>query len=103
MTTEKTQKSAVFFICEKCDYKSSKRSDYNRHILTPKHKNTTFIQLKTQQKPTTSQHFHANVGNPIHIRDHYIIIKRSAIFLEKKTQKSAHMNYQVIVQAINIF
>ena len=47
MTTEKTQKSAIFFVCEKCDYKSSKRSDYNRHILTPKHKNTTFIQLYT--------------------------------------------------------
>ena len=47
MTTEKTQKSAFFFTCENCDYKSSKRSDFNRHILTPKHKNTTFIQLYT--------------------------------------------------------
>ena len=47
MTTEKAQKSATFFVCENCDYKSSKKSDFNRHLLTPKHKNTTFLQLYT--------------------------------------------------------
>ena len=29
------------FICEKCNFKSSKKNDFNRHILTAKHKKIT--------------------------------------------------------------
>ena len=29
------------FYCEFCDYKSSKQSDYNKHLLTLKHKKRT--------------------------------------------------------------
>ena len=28
-----------FFICEKCDYKTSRESQWKRHLLTYKHKN----------------------------------------------------------------
>ena len=45
METENTSKSDPKFICESCDFKCSKRGDYNRHILTGKHKkmcNVTF-------------------------------------------------------------
>ena len=34
-----TQKNAEYFICEKCDFVCSKKSNYERHILTRKHKN----------------------------------------------------------------
>ena len=47
MTTEKAPKSAKLFVCENCAYKSCKKSDYNRHLATAKHKNTTFIQQNT--------------------------------------------------------
>ena len=33
-----TQKNATKFICESCDFKCSKQSDWNRHIMTAKHK-----------------------------------------------------------------
>lgn len=33
-----TQKNAPKFICESCDFKCSKQSDWNRHIMTSKHK-----------------------------------------------------------------
>ena len=36
--TEKPPKISAKFICEKCDYKCSKQSEYNKHILTNKHK-----------------------------------------------------------------
>ena len=36
--TEKSPKVAKFFYCEYCDYKCCKQSDYNKHILTSKHK-----------------------------------------------------------------
>jgi len=37
--TEKTSKNFHDFICEKCDFKCSKKGDYNRHLLTAKHLN----------------------------------------------------------------
>ena len=45
MVTKNTSKIDPKFICESCDFKCCKRGDYNRHILTDKHKkmcNVTF-------------------------------------------------------------
>ena len=42
-----TQKTAKIFICEKCDFACSKKSDYEKHLLTRKHKNDD----KKAQKP----------------------------------------------------
>ena len=39
--TKKSSKSRQIFICECCDYETSKASDYNKHILTRKHKKMT--------------------------------------------------------------
>jgi len=38
MTYQKNAKNAKLNVCEKCDYKSSKLSDFNRHLATQKHK-----------------------------------------------------------------
>jgi hypothetical protein len=35
--TEKAQKSAIKFICKSCDFECSKKNDWDRHILRPKH------------------------------------------------------------------
>jgi hypothetical protein len=37
-------KNANIFICEACDFKCSKQSNYNKHLLTAKHRNTTKLQ-----------------------------------------------------------
>jgi hypothetical protein len=42
-----TQKNADNFICENCDFKCVKQSDWNRHINTLKHKNTDIILTDT--------------------------------------------------------
>ena len=39
MTTEKVPFGSDFFICDYCNYKSLRKSQYDRHILTSKHKN----------------------------------------------------------------
>ena len=36
--TRKTPEISYKFVCEKCDYKSCKQSEYNKHMLTNKHK-----------------------------------------------------------------
>jgi len=38
MITNKTQKNAFKYECILCDYKSSNKTDYSRHLLTDKHK-----------------------------------------------------------------
>jgi hypothetical protein len=43
--TEKSPKISAKFFCENCNYKCSKQSEYNKHILTNKH--------KILQNPTT--------------------------------------------------
>jgi hypothetical protein len=39
MFTEKSPKIAKHFVCETCNYKCSKQSDWNKHISTRKHSN----------------------------------------------------------------
>ena len=38
---KKTPKNADKFLCEKCRFKCSKQSEFDRHALTAKHKNRT--------------------------------------------------------------
>lgn len=40
MTDKKSQKISQLFSCEKCNYTTSKRCDYNKHITTRKHLGT---------------------------------------------------------------
>jgi len=39
MLTKKHEKNTKNFVCEKCDYITSKQSEWNKHITTRKHKN----------------------------------------------------------------
>ena len=41
MTTKKLQKPTTRFFCEKCDFKCSRTQEWERHLLTGKHNNTT--------------------------------------------------------------
>jgi hypothetical protein len=40
-STEKTKKNDIEYCCQKCDYKSCKKTDYTRHLLTIKHSSNT--------------------------------------------------------------
>jgi hypothetical protein len=44
---------ADFFSCEKCDFKSRKESDFNRHLLTLKHKKFTKVYQSIQTNAET--------------------------------------------------
>jgi hypothetical protein len=45
-------KIANIFVCEKCNYKCSKKSDFDKHKMTAKHKNRT---LRTEKSHNDSQ------------------------------------------------
>jgi hypothetical protein len=43
----------IIFLCEKCRFKCSNKKDYNRHLLTAKHKRRTNTNEITLYSPTT--------------------------------------------------
>ena len=48
-----TPKNANIFVCEYCDFKCCKSSDWNRHILTRKHHNATkMLHILRQKTPS---------------------------------------------------
>ena len=55
MATEKCQKGAIIFTCEKCNFKCSKRYNYNKHILTAKHNNQHNQQEKSKKEQKRSK------------------------------------------------
>jgi len=50
MMTMMTQKNAEKFICEKCDFVCSKKSNFEKHMLTRKHKNDDKKEQKNAEK-----------------------------------------------------
>ena len=40
-------KSSVKYYCKHCDYTASSKANYDKHILTQKHKNCYFLELNT--------------------------------------------------------
>jgi hypothetical protein len=52
-------KSSEKYVCENCDYYTSRKSQYNRHLLTDKHKN---LQNPTYKKFYTEKKFICNCG-----------------------------------------
>ena len=45
MTTKNNAEICSRFFCEKCDYKTNKKSSYDNHILSIKHNSTTPLLL----------------------------------------------------------
>ena len=54
METKQSEKSEPIFYCELCHYKCSRKYDFNKHILTSKHKNTT---KETQKSEKSENNF----------------------------------------------
>lgn len=46
-----TPKKPQKYVCETCDYKSCNKKDYNRHVLTKKHKNSICQCLSIEKTP----------------------------------------------------
>ena len=51
MLTKKEEKNAVKFICEKCTFECSKKSNYTKHLLTRKHNLLTSDTEKMTKMP----------------------------------------------------
>ena len=69
MTDILVQKNAKKFHCEKCDFICFKKSNYDKHLLTPKHKNTDKILTNTDaenaENAVVTNEFNCECGNKI--------------------------------------
>jgi hypothetical protein len=74
MITENSQKSQPFFYCEKCDYKCCRKNDYNKHIMTSKHK---INDGQLQKSLTTLKKYICSCGKEYSYRQ--------GLYLHKKT------------------
>ena len=55
MLTQKTPKNPKEFFCKNCDFISSNKKDYDRHLATDKHKMLTNVDKKTPKNPKPFQ------------------------------------------------
>jgi len=62
MSTEKVPKSSKKFCCSKCDYYTSRKSQYDRHLTTDKHNLGEASTIFNQKVPKSSNLFNCECG-----------------------------------------
>jgi len=76
MEIPKNPKKKFFYNCEKCNFNSSHKNDYNKHLITLKHQNTCFgneMEIngnKTTQKNPIYLYVKIVIKNTILIQDY---------------------------------
>ena len=91
--TKKVPKSSANYFCEKCDYYSSRLSQYERHLSTDKHKN---LQNPTycQQIDTENKKYKCMCGkNYSHSSTLYAHKKKCKIKIDKKEDVETLVQY----------
>ena len=79
-----TPKNANNFICEKCDFKCSKKSDLNRHLLTRKHQNTDILLTNTDNfTPKNAETFSCCCGKIYQHRQSLFNHKKKCVLINK--------------------
>ena len=78
MSTKKMQKNAELCVCEKCDFRCSKLSNYNKHLTTIKH-------LSTQNQHITPNVCKCECGKIYKERTGLWRHKKKCILLQKTT------------------
>ena len=81
----KSPKITKKFICEKCDYTCNRQSEYNRHLLTAKHK---MERMEQQKSPKITKPFICSCGKKYKVS--------SGLWKHKK--KCANLNNFVTIQ-----
>jgi hypothetical protein len=87
MTTESCKKVAKTFVCEKCDYITVRKSSYDKHILTSKHKETTIdTQPTTKSCEKVANTFTCGCGNEYKHRTSLWKHRKTCTFQKEKQQ-----------------
>ena len=78
-TDKKIQESSVNYYCEKCNFSTSRKSQYNRHLLTNKHK----ILINTDEK-SSEKLFYCDCGKKYKHSQSLYNHKKKCNFIDKE-------------------
>jgi hypothetical protein len=84
MIQKSSEKSSEFFTCYCCDYKTSRKSQYERHLSTQKHKNRENDTNDTKKVPKSSEVFICVCGKAY--------THRQNLYRHQKSCKKSDMN-----------
>ena len=111
MTTKKSQKNPISYKCIKCDYNTSSKKDYDKHLLTRKHINTTNTTNISQKIPVNyicikcgkSYPYRASLYN--HNKKCSIIINKDIQIINNKNNEE-EINYKemfsILINQLNV-
>ena len=94
---KKVPKSSADFFCKNCNYTTSRKSQYDRHLMTAKHKMLTNVDKKV---PKSSAPFQCDCGNNSH-RVYRHIKKWNEQSNEKNIFKDDYTNENIMMELIN--
>jgi len=98
MSTFFSSISSAQFYCEKCNYITSRKSQYDRHLSTSKHKKSTFINKKV---PESSALFECECGKKYKERTGLWRHKNKKICLQKMNINNKNINISDKDELIN--
>ena len=87
MLTNLGKKGPIFFCCEKCDFKSSQKSKYERHLNTRKHK-----MLTSEEEKGPEPLFVCDCGKNYKYRQSLSVHKKMSIF--ENVQNNSIVEYK---------
>jgi len=94
MTYNLVPKSSNKYVCEKCDYFTCRKSQYDRHIMTLKHKNTDKILTNTNTESSVSN-FVCNCGKKYKHRQSLFSHKKNCN-IEEEIIKEQHYSDKLV-------
>ena len=87
MLDKKTPKNAKLFVCEICVFNCSKQSDYNRHLLTTKHK---MLENAGNKTPKNAKLFKCDCGKEYKHNQSYYRHKKKCIIYNNYDNNTAN-------------
>jgi hypothetical protein len=99
MLTNFTQKNSKKFECVDCDFKCCNKNDYNRHILTRKHKMMTNVDSKNSKN---SNKIVCNCGKEYNHRQSLSIHKKKCKFIKEESKTDTNIDANIDVTDKNL-
>ena len=88
MSDTKTPKNAKKYICEHCDFACSKKSDFNRHLMTAKHKMMTNSDRISDKNAENAAAYICDCGKSYKYRQGLSLHKKTCIQKMSKTAEN---------------
>ena len=89
MTTEILQKNAKKFVCELCNFNANNKNNFDKHLLTKKHKNNEMLQNTTEIMQKNAKKFVCECGKEYShhssLYKHKKICKTKALIVSENT------------------